>query len=339
MLKLTLTGELLASVLALSGCGAQSAGSSQEATTARPMVLALSHGLSETHTVHLALSSFAREVEEKTGGRIVVKIFPNAQLGNENENMEQVMAGVIAMTKVSAPILATYTEGYHTFGLPYVFNDTASFYRIMDSDKMREFFDSSYDDGFVTLTYYTSGSRSFYTVDKPIREPADLKGMKIRVMDMESQTDMIKAMGGTPVAMSYGDVYTSLQTGIIDGTENNETALTTGKHGEVCKVYSTDQHAMIPDALIIASKVWARISDEDRQIMIDAAAHSTNEHKIMWDKAIEDAIAEASSKMGVTFVDDVNKEAFREATAAMVARYCERYPGVKTLYETIRSME
>ena len=123
---------------------------------------------------------------------------------------------------------------------------------------MQDFFLSTGDDGFVTLTYYTSGARSFYTKDRAIRTPADLKGLKIRVQDMKSQTDMMNYLGGIPVAMSYGDVYTSLQTGIIDGTENNETALTTGKHGEVCKVYSVDQHAMIPDVLIMSERYGSR---------------------------------------------------------------------------------
>ena len=194
------------------------------------MVLTLAHGLSESHTVHIAMTEFAEEVEERTNGRIKVRILPNGQLGSENENMEQLMAGVISMTKVSAPGLATYNESYHAFGLPYIFDDTENFYHIMDSKEMKDFFLSSENDGFVTLTYYTSGARSFYTKNTPVRTPDDLKGLKIRVQDMKSQTDMMKALGGIPVAMSYGDVYTSLQTGIIDGTENNETDLTTGKH-------------------------------------------------------------------------------------------------------------
>ena len=232
----------------MTGCGvsgttADSTGYSAE----NPLVLTLAHGLSETHTVHIAMTQFAEEVNEKTDGRIQVKIFPNGQLGSENENLEQLQAGVIAMTKVSAPGLATYNDAFNTFGLPYIFNDTDDFYHVMDSQEMQDFFLSTGDDGFVTLTYYTSGARSFYTKDRAIRTPADLKGLKIRVQDMKSQTDMMTYLGGIPVAMSYGDVYTSLQTGIIDGTENNETALTTGKHGEVCKVYSVDQHAMIPD--------------------------------------------------------------------------------------------
>ena len=306
----------------LTGCASGGAATSAQATAENPMVLTLAHGLSETHTVHIAMTEFAEKVEEGTDGRIQIRILPNGQLGSENENMEQLMAGVISMTKVSAPGLATYNEAYHTFGLPYIFDDTENFYHVMDSQPMRDFFLSTADDGFVTLTYYTSGARSFYTINKPIRTPEDLKGLKIRVQDMKSQTDMLKALGGIPVAMSYGDVYTSLQTGIIDGTENNETALTTGKHGEICKVYSTDQHAMIPDVLVMSAKTWTSISPEDQKVILDAAYASTESHKIAWDAAIEEAIQEASTQMNVEFVNDVDKDAFRNATSGMVNEYC-----------------
>ena len=313
----------------MTGCGvsgttADSTGYSAE----NPLVLTLAHGLSETHTVHIAMTQFADEVAEKTDGRIQVKIFPNGQLGSENENLEQLQAGVIAMTKVSAPGLATYNDAFNTFGLPYIFNDTDDFYHVMDSQEMQDFFLSTGDDGFVTLTYYTSGARSFYTKDRAIRTPADLKGLKIRVQDMKSQTDMMTYLGGIPVAMSYGDVY-------IDGTENNETALTTGKHGEVCKVYSVDQHAMIPDVLIMSEKVWETISPEDQEIILEAAHDSTDAHKVMWDTAVEEAVKEAQETMGVEFVYDVDKEAFREATQPMIEAYEEQYPGVKTLLDTI----
>lgn len=327
-------------VLGLSGCGSSgSAQTSDTATAENPMVVTLAHGLSESHTVHIAMTEFAEKVEERTDGRIKVEIYPNGQLGSENENMEQLMAGVISMTKVSAPGLATYNEAYHTFGLPYIFDDTEDFYHKMDSQEMRDFFLSTEEDGFVTITYYTSGARSFYTKDTPIRTPEDLKGLKIRVQDMQSQTDMLEALGGTPVAMAYGDVYTSLQTGIIDGTENNETALTTGKHGEICKVFSMDQHAMIPDVLVMGADVWNSITPEDQQIILEAAYESTDSHKVAWDAAIEEAIEEAKTEMGVTFIEDVDKEAFREATADMIQEYCDRYPGVNDLLNTINSIE
>ena len=155
---------VLPTVIAAGGCGANSGvSSSAEATAENPMVLTLAHGLSETHTVHIAMTQFADEVKEKTDGRIIINIFPNGQLGSETENLEQLQAGVIAMTKVSAPGLATYNEAYNTFGLPYIFNDTEDFYDIMDSEDMQDFFLSSEEDGFVTITYFTSGARSFYT--------------------------------------------------------------------------------------------------------------------------------------------------------------------------------
>ena len=334
-----IAAALSLTLFSLTGCTQSGAKTSAEATAQNPLVLTLAHGLSETHTVHIAMTEFANMVEERTNGRIQVQIFPNGQLGSENENMEQLMSGVISMTKVSAPGLATYNEAYHTFGLPYIFDSTEDFYHVMDSDQMRDFFLSSGDDGFVTLTYYTSGARSFYTKNKAIRKPEDLKGLKIRVQDMKSQTDMMKALGGIPVAMSYGDVYTSLQTGIIDGTENNETALTTGKHGEICKVYSTDQHAMIPDVMVMSEKVWKNISPEDQQIILEAARESTEQHKIAWDAAIDQAIEEAKTTMGVEFVNDVDKEAFREGTSGMISDYCEQYPGVKKLLDIIDSVE
>lgn len=326
---------VLPTVIAAGGCGANSGVSnSAEATAENPMVLTLAHGLSETHTVHNAMTQFADEVKEKTDGRIIINIFPNGQLGSETENLEQLQAGVIAMTKVSAPGLATYNEAYNTFGLPYIFNDTEDFYDIMDSEDMQDFFLSSEEDGFVTITYFTSGTRSFYTKDKAIRVPEDLKGLKIRVQDMKSQTDMLTALGGTPVAMSYGDVYTALSTGIIDGTENNETALTTGKHGEVCKVYSVDQHAMIPDVMVMSAKVWNNIAPEDQEIILQCAHDATEWHKEAWDQAVDEAITEAED-MGVEFVYDVDKEAFREATAEMIDEYREEYPGVADLLDRI----
>ena len=319
----------------MTGCGASGTTADSTGYSAEnPLVLTLAHGLSETHTVHIAMTQFADEVAEKTDGRIQVKIFPNGQLGSENENLEQLQAGVIAMTKVSAPGLATYNDAFNTFGLPYIFNDTDDFYHVMDSQEMQDFFLSTGDDGFVTLTYYTSGARSFYTKDRAIRTPADLKGLKIRVQDMKSQTDMMSYLGGIPVAMSYGDVYTSLQTGIIDGTENNETALTTGKHGEVCKVYSVDQHAMIPDVMVMSAKVWNNIAPEDQEIILQCAHDATEWHKEAWDQAVDEAITEAED-MGVEFVYDVDKEAFREATAEMIDEYREEYPGVAELLDRI----
>ena len=322
-----LTAAVL-TALTLAGCASSGAAGSADATAEHPLVLNLAHNLAETHITSIALQEFADRVEEKSNGRIQIKIFPNGTLGSETEVLEQLMAGVVDMTRVSAPGLATYNEGYHTFGLPYIFDDNENYYKVMGSEQMGEFFRSSEADGFVTLTYYTSGSRSFY-----------LNGLKIRVQDMKSQTDMLKALGGTPVAMAMGDVYTALQTGIIDGTENNETALTTGMHGEICKFYSVDQHTMIPDVLVIATDTWEKLSEEDRQLLIDTAKESTENHIEKWEQAVAEAVETATNDMGVTFIEDVDKEAFRSATADMIESYKSQYPKVGDVLEIINSVE
>ena len=179
-----LTAAVL-TALTLPGCASSGAAGSADATAEHPLVLNLAHNLAETHITSIALQEFADRVEEKSNGRIQIKIFPNGTLGSETEVLEQLMAGVVDMTRVSAPGLATYNEGYHTFGLPYIFDDNENYYKVMGSEQMGEFFRSSEADGFVTLTYYTSGSRSFYTIDRPIRTPEDLNGLKIRVQDMK----------------------------------------------------------------------------------------------------------------------------------------------------------
>jgi len=330
---------------ALTACGGSSNNSAAGSTAASGAAAAaggsfnlkLGHNLAEDHAVHIQLTSFAEQVKEKTNGTVNIQIIPNGTLGSESDMISQIQAGALDMAKVSASTLGNFSEKYNAFSVPYVFDDQAHYYTYMDSDSAQAVFESTDDQGFRGLTWLDSGARSFYTKATAIRTPADLKGLKIRVQDMKSQTDMMNYLGGIPVAMSYGDVYTSLQTGIIDGTENNETALTTGKHGEVCKVYSVDQHAMIPDVLIMSEKVWKQISPEDQEIILEAAHNSTEAHKVMWDTAIDEAVKEAQETMGVEFVYDVDKEAFREATQPMIEAYENEYPGVKTLMDTIEA--
>lgn len=322
---------LAAAVLAattLAACAETGVARSEDATAENPMVLQLAHSLADSHVTSVALVDFAERVAEASDGRLSVKIFPNGQLGSEVEVLEQLQAGVVDMTRVGSPGLATYNNGYHAFGLPFIFEDTDHFYRALDSDEMREFFLSSYDDGFVGLTYYTSGARSFYTVNDPIEEPADLAGLKIRVQDMRSQTEMMVALGGTPVVMAFGDVYTALQTGLIDGAESNETALTQSMHGEVTKVFSETEHSMIPDMLVIASSVWDRLTPDDQRLLIDVAIESTEAHKIAWAEEIDAAVEEASTEMGVEFIGDIDKAPFQEATEHLQDEFAAEYDRV-----------
>lgn len=331
-----LVGAAVVTVLALTGCAQTGVSKSEDATQDNPIVLALAHNLNQAHVTSQALDMFADNVAQASQGRIQVRIYPNGQLGSEVEVLEQLMAGVVDMTRVGAPGLATYNRGYHAFGLPFLFEDQDHYYQAMGSQAMRGFFESSADDGFISLTYFTSGARSFYTIDKPIREPADLKGLKIRVQDMRSQTDMMRALGGTPVVMPFGDTYTALQTGMIDGAESNETVLTLSKHGEVTKVFSMTEHTMIPDMLVISTRTWQRLSPQDQQLLIEAAIDATEWHKAAWAESISQAVTEAEA-MGVEFVTDVDRAAFQDATASLVSEYAEEFPDVGTVLQVIDS--
>lgn len=320
----------------MAGCGASSTTADTSYSAENPLVLTLAHGLSEAHTVHIAMTQFAEEVNEKTDGRVQVKIFPNGQLGSENENLEQLQAGVIAMTKVSAPGLATYNEAYNAFGLPYIFNDTEDFYHVMDSQQMQDFFLSTGDDGFVTLTYYTSGARSFYTKDKAIRTPADLKGLKIRTMDSQMAIDMMNCLGGSATVMGYSDIYTGMQQGVIDGAENNVTALR--DHGDVTKYYCFDEHTRIPDMVIISSNIWNQFSDDQKSAVIECAKAATEEYKTAWKNFEDEVLDKAVNQNGVELVKDVDIAAFQSAVQPIYENLKTANPTTYAVVEEIRAM-
>ncbi|BAB04420.1 TRAP transporter substrate-binding protein [Halalkalibacterium halodurans] len=283
--------------------------------------LTLAHNLSEDHPVHLGLARFAELVEERSEGQITMEIFPNGVLGDEREVLEQVQAGGVDITKVSAAALENFSSQYAVFSLPYVFADEEHFFQSMESEAVAQLFDETEADGFVGLTWYDSGARSFYTVDQPIMHPDDLKGLRIRVMDSQTQIEMMEALGGAPTPMPYGEIYTALQSGVVDGAESNPTALTTGKHGEVAKAFSFDEHARIPDIAVISSAVWNEFTDEQRQFVRDAAKESTEYQKDIWAEAVEEAIEEAEA-MGVEF-HYPDQEPFYQAVQPLHEKYRE----------------
>ncbi|NMA76494.1 MAG: TRAP transporter substrate-binding protein [Actinomycetales bacterium] len=330
---------LLAAPLALAaGCSAPGAVSdSADARANAPLVLRLAHNLSGTHPTSIAISAFADSVAELSEGRIRVDIYGSGQLGSETAVLGQLVQGIVDITRVGSPGLASHHPGYHTFGLPYVFRSEEQMHSVMDSEQMTEFYRSTEDRGFVGLTHYTSGARSFYTRSTPIRHPEDLRGMKIRVQDMRSQTELMEELEGAPVVMGFGDTYTALQTGLIDGAESNETVLTDSAHGEVTKVFSRTRHTIIPDVMLISSTAWKKLAVDDQEIVRQAARQSSLDHRSAWTEAIT-AAEEQSVEMGVEFIDDVDLDAFREATRPVVDRFAEEHSEVTELLALIETV-
>ncbi|KGX89965.1 C4-dicarboxylate ABC transporter substrate-binding protein [Pontibacillus halophilus JSM 076056 = DSM 19796] len=298
----------------LVGCGnedSEASGKGDEASSGKELKLA--HNLSEDHAVHKALVKFKEGVEEKTD--MSVKIFANGVLGSEKEVLEQLQSGAVDMTKVSAGALESFSDEYSVFSLPYIFESKEHYHKVMGSDIVQGIYQSTEDKGFRGLTYFDAGARSFYTKDTQIETPSDLDGLKIRVMDSPTAIKMVELMGGTPTPMPYAEIYTALQQGVVDGAESNPTALTTGKHGEVSKAFSRNEHTMIPDIAIISQKTWDSLSEEQQQAFTEAAEEATDYHRDVWNEAVAKA-EEESKEMGVTFYE-VDKEPFIEAVQPM----------------------
>lgn len=281
--------------------------------------LTLANSLSADHPTSAALQQFADEVKERTDGEVTIQLFLNAVLGSEREVLEQLQNGAVDMTRVSAGNLENFDPVFKAFTLPYIFKGEDHFYRVMTGPVADEVYNATEGSGFVGLTFFDSGARSFYTTDKPINTPEDLAGQKIRVLNSNSSIRMVEMMGGSPTPMPYAEIYTALQMGVIDGAENNVTALTIGRHGEVAKFYSQDEHLRIPDFLVISNAAAEKLTDEQNAIVKEAALNATESFRALWDQAVKDSTAEAE-KMGVTFVSP-DQAPFREKVMPLLDEY------------------
>ncbi len=277
------------------------------AIAAEKIQMRLGHGLPEDHAVHKAVARFAELVKERSNGEVEIKIFANGVLGGEREMLEQVQNGVLEITKASASPLETFSTDYKVFNLPFVFRDREHYFKVLTSPVGESILASSKKKGFIGLAYYDSGARSFYA-KKAINTPDDLKGMKIRVQQSPTTIKMIQALGATPTPMAWGEVYSALQTGVVDGAENNVTALTNGRHGEICKFFSETEHQMVPDVLVISSMRWDSLSKAQQDIIKKAAVDSYEYQKSLWG-AFEKVEREKAMAMGVKFITP-NKPTF-----------------------------
>ena len=267
--------------LMLTGCGGNGASTEGESN----VTLTLSHGLAEDHAVHIALSSFADQVKEKTGGSVEIEIFANGVLGSETDNITQIRAGALDMAKVSAATLGNFQTEWNVLSVPYVFNDQEHYYEVMDGEIAHDLYQLTAEKGFMGLTWLDSGSRSFYTANTPIRTPADLKGLRIRTMDSQMAINMMNALGGSATVMGYSEIYTGMQQGVVDGAENNVTAMR--DHADVTGYYCFDEHTRIPDILLISTEAWNKLDEQQKQIVEECARQMTDDYKIAWAEACQ----------------------------------------------------
>ncbi|MDX8000166.1 TRAP transporter substrate-binding protein [Xenorhabdus sp. Reich] len=298
--------------------------------------LKLSHNQNRDHAVHKAMIQFADEVKEKTDGEIRIRIYPDAQLGNQRESMELMQNGALDIVKSNAAELEAFSPAYSAFNLPYLFRDKAHYQKILSHEIGKEILSSSQNSGFIGLTYYDAGSRGFYA-KKPIRTPDDLKDLKIRVQPSPSAISMVKALGGNPTPLAYGELYTALQQGVIDAAENNIPSFTLSRHSEVAKFFSLDEHTMIPDVLLISTKSLNKLTNEQQAIVKKAALNSSKYMTQLWETSENEERAKAE-KQNVKFIA-VDKVTFQEAVKPMYDDIAKTNPELSKMVDRIRTIE
>lgn len=297
----------------------------------------MGHAQVTTHPVHAAMLYLAEQIEKKSDGQIIVKVYPNQQLGTERELLELLQIGSLGMTKVSASALEGFAPTMQVFGMPYLFRDDEHQEKILNGDIGRQLLLDGEEYWLRGLCYYDAGKRSFYTKDKPVETPADLAGLKVRVMESQTASNMVKAMGGSPTPVSYGELYTALQQGIVDAAENNAPSFYNSKHYEVCKFYSLDEHTAIPDVVIISTKVWNLLSPQEQEWVQEAAYESAAHEKKLWAESTAESLRELE-KAGVT-ITHPDKEPFRKAVEGVYDQLKVEQPEIYKIVQAIREVQ
>lgn len=281
----------------------------------------LAHGLDVNHSVHKAMLKMSKDLEELSDGKLTIKIYPNQQLGSERENLELLQIGSLDMTKVSVGVMENFAPKMKVFGLPFLFRDKQHAFDVLDGSIGKELLDEGEKYWLKGLCYYDAGSRSFYTKEKPVITPEDLKGSKIRVMESVTAMDMVRSLGGAPTPISWGELYTSLQQGVVDGAENNPPSFYLSRHYEVCKYYSIDEHTMLPDILLVSTHLWNSLTPQEQQWLQEAADKSVKYQRELWAQSEKEAL-EAVEKEGVK-VEYPDKKPFEEAVQGIYKQYEE----------------
>ncbi|MEY2997807.1 MAG: hypothetical protein RIQ82_1188 [Bacteroidota bacterium] len=261
----------------------------------------LGHGLDTNHSVHKAMVKMGEELYRLSSGTMVLKIYPNQQLGSERECLELLQIGSLDITKVSTGVLENFSPNMKVFGLPYLFRNKAHSFKVLDGEIGKKLLGETLAFRIKGLAYYDAGSRSFYTKSKPIYTPADLEGLKVRVMESVTAMKMVESMGGSPTPISWGELYTSLQQEVVDGAENNPPSFYLSKQFEVCKYYTLDEHTTLPDVLVCGSYFWDTLNAEQIKWMQEAVDISVRYQRTLW-AASEANSLEQLEKSGVQII-------------------------------------
>jgi len=267
-----------------------------------------------------AVNAMGDMLKDRSSDRLCIEVFHSAQLGQEKDTIEQTQFGVIDMNRVSLGPFNNIIEETQIPSLPYIFRSVEHMHSVMDGPVGQQILDAFSDHDLVGLAFYDGGSRSFYNSEKPITSIDDLAGLKFRVMQSDMFVDMVSALGANATPMPYGEVYSSIQTGVIDGAENNWPSYDSSGHFEVAKYYTLDQHLIVPEVLVMSKSSFDKLSDEDQALVRQAAKDSVPVMRDLWvarEKESEARVREA----GVEIITDIDKTPFIDAMGPVYEKY------------------
>lgn len=309
------------SLALLAGCGGgQKSPEASQPAAADPKAPAMTLKLAENqpgdYPTTIGDLDFAKRVSDKTGGRIKIDVYHSAQLGDEKTVIEQIQLGAIDFARVNVQPLGEFSKKIGVLNLPYLFDSEEHLWKVLNGPIGQEILDSLSGSKMVGLTFYDSGSRSFYNSKKAVAVPADLKGMKIRVQQSNLMVDLVNALGASATPMAYGEVYNGLKSGVIDGAENNWPSYYSTSHYEVAKYITLDHHTRSPEVIIASKALWDKLSEADRKVLLDAAKASTDVQRKSW-KEYEKKSIDAVKAKGNTITEVKNLKAWQDAVAPL----------------------
>jgi tripartite ATP-independent transporter DctP family solute receptor len=303
------------------------AGFGRRASAQGKMVLKASDVHKADYPTVVAVERMGEKLSQATGGRLSIQMYPAMQLGGEKEAIEQAQLGAIQFARVSVGALGPVIDDLNVLNLPFLFRDIPHMNKTVDGPIGRELLDkvtSNPNANLVGLCWMDAGARSFYDTKHPIKQLADLKGLKIRVIGNPIFVDMANALGANGVAMGYDQVFSALQTGVIDGAENNPPSFYFDNHYQVAKYYSLSQHLIVPEMLVFSKRTWGQLSSDDQALITKLARETQADARVLWNKTEADAMARIKAA-GVEIDPIADKSPFRAAVKPVWDKYGAKY--------------
>ncbi|OIQ60800.1 TRAP transporter substrate-binding protein [Neomoorella thermoacetica] len=325
-------------ILGLTACGQQSGSNqstgSNDANKGQKLTLRLADNQPEDYPTVVGDKEFARLVKERTNGRINIEVYPNAALGDEKTAAEQVQLGAIDFLRGNTGTFANFAKEIDVFNLPFLFSSKEQMWKVLNGPVGEKLLEALKPAKMVGLTYYDSGARGFYNSKHPVTKPSDLAGMKIRVQPSPMFMELVQVLGASPTPMSMAELYSALQTGVVDGAENNYPTYYTQNHYKVAKYYTEDNHTRNPEMLVASLATWNKLSPDDQKIILQAAKDSQIVERKAWDEL--EAKAKKAAIDNGCIISQIDISEWQKAVQPIYDKYGQQF---KDLIDQIRAVK